>query len=687
MRRVIILLVVGVLVLGGLLIGCGKEPGQREYERGVRALERGNSVRARALFEGSINKRPGSSENARTYNYLGIACWRLGQLAEAVEAFEESRRANPDFMAPLYNLGVLHYQMGDVYQASALLEETSLMDGRDPRPLEYLAYIHRNNQDWIQARSALYEALGWRPQSARILTTIALVELETEGPEAALLHLSRALEQDPQYAPALYNLGVIYRDRINDPDQAAGYFEQFLAVAPDSEYAQDAKNFMAVYRPLPRETIPAEVVEVIESSPTLEPTPRATPRQTPVQVVEATPVRTPAPTPTPTPTPVQAAATREPTPVQVAATREPTPAMLIAQAQQTLERGDSQNALNLVLQAADIYRREGQRREQGQVLKQASEICFDQARAHYAYGQFLADEDRPKEALVAFKQAATLSPDWSAAHEALAENAVKAGEYDAALIAYRRAIELDEQNPDLLWNLAWLYEEKLDFPERAEQTYYTFTMRFPGDPRVLKARGKIRIQPPKPTPTPVPEVVGQPPSDEVAAQDIPARQLRIAPPMRKNTRDAARAYNRGTGYQAREDWDQAIYYYKQAVEHDNTFAQAYYNLGTAYRMRGNLELAKDACLRAVRLEPDMVNARYNLALIYWELKQYNEAEEHARKVVELQPDHPYAHYLLGYIYSRNPASRDRAKHHFQMFITLAPTDPGAASVREWLRNH
>jgi len=677
MRRLIIIVVAGVLILGSILIGCSKEPGQREYEKGVREFKEGNNVRARALFENSINKRLGHSENARTYNYLGLACQQLGQLAEAVEAFEESRRINPDFMAPIYNLGVLLYQMGDAYQASALLEEASLMDGKDPRSLEFVAYIYREKQDWAQARRCLYEALGWDPQSARILTTLALVDLEMEGTDAALLHLSHALEQNPQYAPALYNLGVIYRDRVNDPDQAAGYFEQYLKVASDSEYTLDAQNFMDVYRPIP--SVSATPQQVVAAKPVQTPEvikPVVQPEKTiPVATVKP-PKKIVQQTPTPTPIPVK--------PPEV------TPKTLIRQARKSLEEGDTQKALNLVFQAADILRRQGDRAGQGAILKQAAELCFDQAKAHYAYGQYLADEGRHEEALSAFKQAAVLNSEWAAAQEALAESAIQVGEYDSALVALRKAIEMNEKNADLLWSLALLYEDKLEFPERAEQVYYTFTKRFPGDSRVLKAKQKIQIRTPSATPAPVQLRAEDKPATKPATtsnRTIPARQLQVTPPIQKNTRSAVRAYNRGTGYQSREDWDRAIYYYKQAVENDDTFVQAFYNLGTAYRMKGELDLAKDAYLRAMRLQPDMVNASYNLALIYWELKQYTAAEQHALKVVKAEPEHPYAHYLLGYIYSRNPVSQDKAKHHFQTFIALAPSDPGTASVREWLRTH
>ena len=49
---------------GGLVFGCGERPGEREYQSALRQLERDRLIRARDLFEKSINKRPGHETNA-----------------------------------------------------------------------------------------------------------------------------------------------------------------------------------------------------------------------------------------------------------------------------------------------------------------------------------------------------------------------------------------------------------------------------------------------------------------------------------------------------------------------------------------------------------------------------------------------------------------------------------------------
>ncbi|HEY8239805.1 MAG TPA: tetratricopeptide repeat protein, partial [Kiritimatiellia bacterium] len=124
MRSLFIPLGAAVLVWT-ILLGCSKPPGQREFDSAVDEIRDSNYVRAMALLEKSISKRPGSEQNALAYNYLGIAAWRLGKFQEAMDAFEDSRRLSPALVEPLYNQGVLSAESGDAARAIILLGDAA----------------------------------------------------------------------------------------------------------------------------------------------------------------------------------------------------------------------------------------------------------------------------------------------------------------------------------------------------------------------------------------------------------------------------------------------------------------------------------------------------------------------------------------------------------------------------------
>ncbi|MDD3605122.1 MAG: tetratricopeptide repeat protein [Kiritimatiellae bacterium] len=158
MRRFVFIVLIASAMLTAALLSCGRHPGEREYNQGLRELQAGRWVRAKNLFEKAISRRPGSRESAAACNGLGIANWHLKQIEAAVQAFEESLRLDPEFMEPSFNLGVLLYRSGDADQALRRLEEAALNDKDGTRALEYAAYICMQMEDWSEARRMLQRA-------------------------------------------------------------------------------------------------------------------------------------------------------------------------------------------------------------------------------------------------------------------------------------------------------------------------------------------------------------------------------------------------------------------------------------------------------------------------------------------------------------------------------------------------
>jgi tetratricopeptide (TPR) repeat protein len=655
-------------ILGGLILGeglgCGGGPGERKFQNGIREYERGSYVRAKTLFEKSINERPGSGANAAAYNYLGLAEWKLGQLQRAIDAFEYSRRLNPALVEPTYNLAAILYESGDLSRVTILLDEAALADPSDSRALEFLGSIYTRAGKWQEARRVLFGALARSPQSPRVLTALAMAEIHASGADKAIFYLMQALEKKTDYAPALFNLGVIYWQDMKDKAQAAAYFKKYIEVEgsnPHADYARRAvEDMTAVPTPLAATDVVSTVAVPYVERPVV-----------PTSKMEAQPASG----------------------VELPSAPPPSAARildnLLKSAKTEIEKGNVQTALNLCLEAAGKAERAGDVTLQENTLRGCVQLCFDQPRAHYALGRFLSDHGQYDAALKAFKQAIVLDPKFTMAQLALADAAVKTDEIDAALVAIKQAIQLEPNNPDTFWSLAVLYDQELQNSDKVAQAYRQFADRFPGDPRVIKAQERltalapppVRHAPPArpvaPAPAPAPRPTAQP----------PAGALRLKPTVVRNTHAAVQAYNRGTLYQQQEDLDRAIYYYTRAVENDDTFATAFFNLGSVYWAKGEYATAKEAYLRAVRIQPNMIAARYNLALIGRELKEKSDALEQLHLLLKDHADYAPGHYLLGMLYADDPATVGLAKDQYKAFLELAPNDPAAPVVRNWIATH
>lgn len=673
------LVAAAALLLAG---ACSRAPGEWEFERGQRELQRGRAVQARALFEQSIARRPGHAANAVAYNLLGVACWKLGQPEAARAAFEDSLRLEPLQPQASYNLGVWMAENGDFDRAARLLAAAAAADRTDPRPLAYLGQIQIRRQQWPEARRAIYAALAQHPQSADLHAALAQVAWGTGDTNAALESLMKALELNARHAPSLYSLGVVHQE-MNHPQEAVAYFTRYLALVPPDE---------------PHATLARQALER-----------NAAIAPAPVTTVATT--NRPAP-PAAAPLPAAAAG----------------PEDILRRAVVIADKGNAALALELCLQVADQAGRTGRTDLQEKALRTASKSCFDQPRAHETLGRFLLTQKRPAEALKAFKQATVLDSNFVPAQLGMAQAAIATGEFDAALIGLKEAVRADAKNSEALWALASLYDQQLDLPENAARTYADFATRFPQHARAAAAKVRARelapaIQfPPYPAPpaesvsltvtarapaevaaavapAATPSATNRPPSPAAPITAPPAgpavagppdsapavARIRYRKPTRRNTRDAVQALNRGRLYLEQNNLDQAVYYFIRSVENDDTMAAAFYYLATAYNEKGELDLAKDGYLRTLQLDAKFVNARYHLALIYQQQKDDASALRLLQEVVRDKPDYAAAHYVLGYLHAKSPATAEQARPHYERFLQLAPTDPAAPAVRKWLQ--
>jgi tetratricopeptide (TPR) repeat protein len=129
-------------------------------------------------------------------------------------------------------------------------------------------------------------------------------------------------------------------------------------------------------------------------------------------------------------------------------------------------------------------------------------------------------------------------------------------EYDKALVLLNRSIEEDPDDPDLLWELAIVYDRYLEYAEKAQSIYEKFARRFPDDPRT--------------------ETVQE-------GEDEP--ELLAGVDRRRKPQEALDEWAQGLRFHQAGDIDEAVKQYKKALALDSQCFNAAYNLGLAYRHR------------------------------------------------------------------------------------------------------
>ena len=110
--------------------------------------------------------------------------------------------------------------------------------------------------------------------------------------------------------------------------------------------------------------------------------------------------------------------------------------------------------------------------------------------------------------------------------------------------------------------------------------------------------------------------------------------------------------NRGNAYVKKHDFDLAIKDFNTAIQLDPGFAGAYNSRGTAYHEKGDIQKAIGDFNEAIKLETNYVNPYINRGRAYGRKGEIAEAIADFNKVIELVPDYAEAYYDRGIAYGK-----------------------------------
>ena len=162
----------------------------------------------------------------------GTAAMKQGDYATAVKQFEKAARHIVDSPDLYYNLGQSYQRLNNQEAALKNYQTALSMKPADTECMMCIGEILLKRQQWDEATAIYEKASGASLQpDARLLTALAQAANGAGRTDAARIYLVRALRVDRTYAPALYDLGCLYRDVYMLPAEAIEQFELFLRMA------------------------------------------------------------------------------------------------------------------------------------------------------------------------------------------------------------------------------------------------------------------------------------------------------------------------------------------------------------------------------------------------------------------------------------------------------------------------
>lgn len=131
--------------------------------------------------------------------------------------------------------------------------------------------------------------------------------------------------------------------------------------------------------------------------------------------------------------------------------------------------------------------------------------------------------------------------------------------------------------------------------------------------------------------------------------------------------------------------EEALKYYKKAVEANPGFAEPYYFIGKLFVDSGDLKQAEEYFRKSIEIEPGLFVGHAGLGIVSAQLGKRKEAEYFLKKAVELKPYSPEAHNNLGMIHAMG-GDLESAKMEFQKALSIDPGFVQASQNLERLKS-
>lgn len=238
---------------------------------GPRALLQGAALIRKGKYEAAITKLKIATDlirnDARAWNYLGLAYHGAGQYGEAIIAYQRAQQLDQNLAEARYNLGELYLEQGNPVSAS---DEFSIFTALRPKSVDgwlRLGDANLQNQRYDRAQTSYYIAINLKRETPEAFNGLGLILLQRKDPRDAYKYFVEATKYDADYAPAILNMAVVADSYLNALPTALTKYREYLAKAPDASNAAAVKaavrrlDTIVNPKPPPREEPKAIIAE------------------------------------------------------------------------------------------------------------------------------------------------------------------------------------------------------------------------------------------------------------------------------------------------------------------------------------------------------------------------------------------------------------------------------------------
>ncbi len=182
------------------------------------------------------SNRENAAAMARAFDNLAA-----GKAADAQAQFEKLIAANPALLDAHAGLAACYFELNNTRSAWNIVNEVLAIDDRNARALGVKGALQFRDGEYKAARKSLERAMKYDNANPFLYNHLGVVQSALNRNDSAIENLKKAVELDPEYVSALFNLSVLLAsDRRNpDLDQARYYYQKALSLGSPREPFMD----------------------------------------------------------------------------------------------------------------------------------------------------------------------------------------------------------------------------------------------------------------------------------------------------------------------------------------------------------------------------------------------------------------------------------------------------------------